>query len=151
MGAIIRIQREVAEELGKRALQETKLECCGLLAGSGGVVTYVFPAENVASEPAKSYEIAPKEIFRMMREFRAAGLEFLGIYHSHPDGKNEPSTRDIELAYYSEETYFIPVSYTHLDVYKRQVLTIGAGSVGRVTEELAMLLDARVTTTRHAD
>ena len=31
------------------------------------------------------------------------------------------------------------------------VLTIGAGSVGRVTEELAMLLDARVTTTRHAD
>jgi proteasome lid subunit RPN8/RPN11 len=107
MGAIIRIQREVAEELGKRALQETKLECCGLLAGSGGVVTYVFPAENVASEPAKSYEIAPKEIFRMMREFRAAGLEFLGIYHSHPDGKNEPSTRDIELAYYSEETYFI--------------------------------------------
>ncbi len=107
MGAIIRIQREVAEELGKRALQETKLECCGLLAGSGGVVTYVFPAENVASEPAKSYEIAPKEIFRMMREFRAAGLEFLGIYHSHPDGKNEPSTRDIELAYYSEEIYFI--------------------------------------------
>ena len=107
MGAIIRIQREVAEELGKRALQETKLECCGLLAGSGGVVTYVFPAENVASEPAKSYEIAPKEIFRMMREFRAAGLEFLGIYHSHPNGKNEPSTRDIELAYYSEEIYFI--------------------------------------------
>jgi UDP-N-acetylmuramate--alanine ligase len=31
------------------------------------------------------------------------------------------------------------------------VMTIGAGSVGRVTEELAMLLDARVTTTRHAD
>ena len=31
------------------------------------------------------------------------------------------------------------------------VMTIGAGSVGRVTEELAMLLDARVSTTRHAD
>jgi UDP-N-acetylmuramate--alanine ligase len=31
------------------------------------------------------------------------------------------------------------------------VMTIGAGSVGRVTEELAMLLDSRVSTTRHAD
>ncbi len=31
------------------------------------------------------------------------------------------------------------------------VMTIGAGSVGRVTEELAMLLDARVLINRHAD
>jgi len=31
------------------------------------------------------------------------------------------------------------------------VLTIGAGSVGRVTEELAMLLDARVSINRHAN
>jgi UDP-N-acetylmuramate--alanine ligase len=31
------------------------------------------------------------------------------------------------------------------------VMTIGAGSVGRVTEELAMLLDARVSVNRHAD
>ncbi len=94
-------------ELGDCALRQPKLECCGLLAGRDGVITHVFPAENVASEPAKSYEIAPKEIFRMMREFRAAGLEFLGIYHSHPNGENEPSARDIELAYYSEEAYLI--------------------------------------------
>ena len=31
------------------------------------------------------------------------------------------------------------------------VMTIGAGSVGRVTEELAMLLDARVSINRHSD
>jgi UDP-N-acetylmuramate--alanine ligase len=31
------------------------------------------------------------------------------------------------------------------------VMTVGAGSVGRVTEELALLLDSRVSTTRHAD
>ena len=71
------------------------------------MITHVFPAENVATDPAKNYEIAPSEIFRMMREFRAAGLEFLGIYHSHPNGENQPSARDIELAYYSEEVYFI--------------------------------------------
>jgi proteasome lid subunit RPN8/RPN11 len=78
-----------------------------LLAGRGGVITRAFPAENVGANPATGYEIAPKEIFEMMRQFRAAGLEFLGIYHSHPKGDNAPSARDIEQAYYSEESYFI--------------------------------------------
>ena len=82
-------------------------ECCGLLAGLDGVITQAFAATNVAKDPAKNYEIAPKEIVRLMRHFRTAGLEFLGIYHSHPNGDNQPSPRDIELAYYSEEAYFI--------------------------------------------
>src|SRR5271154_4085751 len=107
MSGGVRIQRGVAAELWDRAQQRPLLECCGLLAGRDGVITHVFPAENVASNPAKNYEIAPSEIFRMMREFRAAGLDFLGIYHSHPNGENQPSARDIELAYYSEEAYFI--------------------------------------------
>lgn len=42
-----------------------------------------------------------------MREMRAAGLQLLGIYHSHPNGKNEPSPRDIDEAYYSDAAYFI--------------------------------------------
>ncbi|MFZ0978555.1 MAG: M67 family metallopeptidase [Candidatus Acidiferrales bacterium] len=92
-----------------RDLAETKpeAECCGLLAGRDGVITDVFPAVNMAPDPVKGYEIAPKEIVGMMREFRERKLEFIGIYHSHPNGKNEPSARDIELAYYSEAIYFI--------------------------------------------
>jgi len=82
-------------------------ECCGLLAGRDGIITHLFPAVNVAADPAKGYEIDPREIVGRMREFRERQLEFLGIYHSHPNGKNEPSTRDIELAYYSEAIYFI--------------------------------------------
>jgi len=42
-----------------------------------------------------------------LREFRQRNLRFLGIYHSHPNGENVPSPRDIELAYYSEAVYFI--------------------------------------------
>jgi proteasome lid subunit RPN8/RPN11 len=78
-----------------------------LLAGRGGVITHAFPAENVAADPAKGYEIAPEELVRRMREFRESGLEFLGIYHSHPKTDNAPSPSDIEHAYYSEEAYFI--------------------------------------------
>lgn len=82
-------------------------ECCGLLAGRDGVITHAFPTVNVAADPTKGYEIDPRETVQLMREFRERELEFLGIYHSHPNGKNEPSARDIELAYYSEAAYFI--------------------------------------------
>ena len=42
-----------------------------------------------------------------MRAIRGAGLELLGIYHSHAHGPNEPSERDIERAYYPDAAYFI--------------------------------------------
>jgi proteasome lid subunit RPN8/RPN11 len=101
------VRRDVIQQMLALVQSAPSQECCGLLAGRDGVITHVFPAENVAADPAKSYEIAPQEVFRLMREFRAAGLEFLGIYHSHPKGENVPSARDVELAYYSEEVYFI--------------------------------------------
>jgi desampylase len=105
--AAIRIRESILAAILNHARQTSEAECCGLLAGSGGAISNSFPAKNVSSQPAKSYAIDPKEIVRRMREMRAAGLEFLGIYHSHPNGENVPSPRDIELAYYSEEAYFI--------------------------------------------
>lgn len=103
----VRIHTAVVQRIRSLAGSTPTTECCGLLAGRGGVITHAFPAENVAANPATGYEIAPKEVFEMMREFRTARLEFLGIYHSHPKGDNAPSARDIEQAYYSEESYFI--------------------------------------------
>jgi proteasome lid subunit RPN8/RPN11 len=78
-----------------------------LVAGRDGEILQVFPARNVADRAAVAYEIAPKELFRIMREIRAAGLELLGIYHSHASGDNQPSSRDVERAYYPDAAYFI--------------------------------------------
>ena len=78
-----------------------------MLAGRAGVIARAIPAVNAASDPAISYDIAPEELFRLMRAMRAAGLELLGIYHSHPNGRNEPSSSDIERAYYPDAAYFI--------------------------------------------
>ena len=52
-------------------------------------------AKNVAADPVRNYEIAPKEIVRLMGELRERRLEFLGIYHSHPNwlDTNEPSPK----------------------------------------------------------
>ena len=106
MAEVIRIKNEALKQMTDDILQEPRLECCGLLAGSGRVITRVFTAENAMASAAE-YEIAPKELFQSMREIREAGLEFMGIYHSHPTGDNKPSTRDIDQAYYPDIAYFI--------------------------------------------
>ena len=82
------------------------MECCGLLAGVGGIITKIFPAKNALASPT-SYEVAPQELFQLLRRMREDGFEHLGIYHSHPVTENFPSPRDIELAGYPAEAYFI--------------------------------------------
>jgi [CysO sulfur-carrier protein]-S-L-cysteine hydrolase len=82
-------------------------ERCGLLAGRDGVIARVLHAHNIAGDPATQYEIAPTELFQLMREIRSAGLQLLGIYHSHPHGANEPSRTDLQRAYYPDAVYFI--------------------------------------------
>ena len=102
----IRVRAEILEEMLRHARREPEIECCGLLAGRGGVSTKVFPATNALASRA-AYEIAPQELFRIFRCMREERLEHLALYHSHPLGENFPSARDIEQAYYPNEAYFI--------------------------------------------
>jgi proteasome lid subunit RPN8/RPN11 len=104
---LIRVQDGVLFALQAHAQGAPENECCGLLAGHEGVITRVLHARNIAGDPATQYEIAPGELFHLMREIRGAGLQLLGIYHSHPHGANEPSRTDVQRAYYPDVAYFI--------------------------------------------
>jgi proteasome lid subunit RPN8/RPN11 len=104
---VIRVRDGVLLALQAHAQGAPDHERCGLLAGRNGVITLVLHAYNIACDPATQYEIAPAELFQLMREIRSAGLQLLGIYHSHPHGANEPSRTDIARAYYPDAAYFI--------------------------------------------
>jgi proteasome lid subunit RPN8/RPN11 len=101
-----RIARRALQEMLDAARTDELHECCGLLAGLDNTITTVFSAQNSLAS-ATAYEIAPQELFALFREIRAQGLEFLGIYHSHPQTENTPSPTDIARAYYPEVAYFI--------------------------------------------
>jgi proteasome lid subunit RPN8/RPN11 len=109
MKRAVRSRRKVYGKLLEHARRQPHRECCGILAGQDGLITQALPAKNVAADPVRNYEIAPKEILRLRGELRNRRLEFLGIYHSHPNWRdtNEPSAKDIALACYSEAIYFI--------------------------------------------
>jgi proteasome lid subunit RPN8/RPN11 len=62
MKRAVRSRRKVYGQLLKHARRQPHRECCGILAGQDGLITQVFPAKNVAADPVRNYEIAPKEI-----------------------------------------------------------------------------------------
>jgi len=101
-----RIARNVLRQMLEAAREDSSHECCGLLAGRDGAVTKSFPAQNALAS-ATAYEIAPQELFVLFRNIRAQNLDFLGIYHSHPQTENIPSATDISRAYYPDAIYFI--------------------------------------------
>ena len=130
---------EILKEIIRISQNDARAEVCGLLVGRDGVITQAYPAKNIAANPATAYEIAPREIFNLMREMREAGLDLLGIYHSHPNGKNEPSPRDIESAYYPDAACFI---ISPLAAAPRPIRAFSIRD-GRVTELEIQILSGR--------
>ena len=102
----VRVASAVLDEMLAAARREPELEVCGLLAGRDAMISLALPAQNALAS-ATAFEIAPQELFSLFRRMRAAYLELLGIYHSHPRGDNAPSPRDIAGAYYPDAAYFI--------------------------------------------
>jgi len=74
-------------------------ECCGLLEGfrtpSGDEfrVTALHPAQNLAPAPDR-FEIAPEDHIKAFKAARANRHLLIGCYHSHPNGRAEPSAAD---------------------------------------------------------
>jgi proteasome lid subunit RPN8/RPN11 len=51
-----------------------------------------------ADAASDHFMMAPAEQFAVVKAVRAAGLEMLAIYHSHPESPARPSAEDIRLA-----------------------------------------------------
>lgn len=102
---------EATAAIAAHAEQTYPDECVGLLFGTledGSVkrVQTAYPVENrwsgqvqlAESDNADSrrdrFYLDPRDYLRADREARAAGLEIVGCYHSHPDHPAVPSERD---------------------------------------------------------
>ena len=72
--ATIKVRRAILRWLAAEAERAPEQECCGLLAGKNGAITAISPAVNALAS-ATAYEITPADLFRLMKEIRAAGIE----------------------------------------------------------------------------
>ena len=116
----LRIPRQILDALLTDARTHAPNESCGLLSGRNSTITNFHPTQNASPTPKTNYEIAPPDLFQIMREIRKQNLELLAIYHSHPTTQNTPSQTDIARAYYPEAAYLIvsPQSQTPIRAFQ---------------------------------
>jgi len=94
MGMSVEISSELLGRIRAEAAASPEREICGLLTGNDRAITGAIPAANVAPDPSGHFEIDPATLFVALRAERAGGARVIGHYHSHPNGRCEPSMHD---------------------------------------------------------
>jgi proteasome lid subunit RPN8/RPN11 len=93
----VQVVRRVLDDLTGHASDAAPGECCGLLIGTPARVVAAARAANLAGHDTR-YLIDPADHFAAIRRARAAGLQVVGAYHSHPATPARPSASDLQEA-----------------------------------------------------
>ena len=93
------IKKSDLQALFDHCLAGAPNEACGMLGGRNGRVEQVYCMTN-AQPGTDYYEMDPGEQFRVMKNIREAGLELIGLFHSHPHSQAYPSSVDVNQAYW---------------------------------------------------
>jgi proteasome lid subunit RPN8/RPN11 len=112
----------VVRTIAGECLRTYPLEACGVLLGSdlpaGRLIREAMAVPNIAPGPqAKRFVMDPRGLLEAERAAAAAGLEILGIFHSHPDCPAQPSATDLAAAW---------------EVYSYLIVSVSAGRVNEM-------------------
>ena len=124
------IPRQILDDIIAHAKELTPYECCGLLAGTNGVVSHLYRIKNIVAmegahnlssfdsakaahlerlSPAERAEIAfvmdMQDFSAAKKDMRNKGLDLQVVYHSHPHDPARPSVTDIKIATDYEEIW----------------------------------------------
>ena len=81
-------------------------ECCGIIAGKDARVESIIKIRNVVVSSVE-YSMSTTELKGALDELDSKGLEFIGVYHSHPTSVAYPSETDVINAAFPELDYII--------------------------------------------
>lgn len=123
------------------ALRGFPNEACGLFAAKPGTTRVVrfFPMTNAAAS-SEIYQLDGKEMLEVEREAEEAGLEIIGVMHSHTHTSSYPSPTDVRDAAAFDPFgtwHFIIVSLKHDHPALRSFRILD----GTITEEPVVLVE----------
>ena len=95
----LKVSSQIVQQIGEHAIACYPEEACGLLVGKldAGEVLEFHACENVAHS-AKVYTINPKQHLVIERNAEDAGLDVVGVVHSHTHTEAYPSATDVAQA-----------------------------------------------------
>ena len=120
---MISLKKEHREFMIKHAQDDDPNECCGILAGTGEEISYVYKIRNSTPSPYR-YVMDPQEMLNAMQDAEKKGLDFIAFYHSHTHSSAYPSPTDVRMALQSGwlDIYYVLVSLERKTV--PEILTI---------------------------
>jgi len=98
------VPQEIYQSMRRHGEETYPHECCGFLLGLAQdgeqrIVEARRQSNERLDSPQNRFRIAPEEFRAAEKAARAAGLQLVGIYHSHPDSPARPSEFDREHAW----------------------------------------------------
>ncbi len=94
------LPQSLRDQIAREAKAAHPGECCGLIEG-----IYKEEASAIACHPIRNlaqtsgrFELDPAQHIRLLKALRGTGREIIGCYHSHPNGRAEPSVTDLDGA-----------------------------------------------------
>ena len=122
------IPAEIRDAMVQHALEEDPNECCGILAGAGGIVLQHYRITNTEKSPYR-YSMDGRELNQVLRELDDNGWEMQVIYHSHTHSPAYPSDTDVRLAANWPDPYYLLVSLVDKQSPDVRLFTIWDGAV----------------------
>lgn len=142
---MVRISRNLVDEMVAHARDALPNECCGILAGPfdwrkmDGEVAKSYRMTNVEASPFR-FSMDPAELVAVDTEAGGNGWELIAIYHSHTQSAAYPSDTDIRIARGTAElwpdTRYVLVSLMDADNPAVRIFRIERGEVAEETLEV---------------
>lgn len=97
------IRKNALEFMIVHGIREYPNEACGILGGerknSIFLVEKVWDTNNISPFPQKEFLIDPIDEVKIFRTLEREKLEFVGVYHTHPNGVLSLSDLDMKNLY----------------------------------------------------
>ena len=95
---------ELSSRISSLAQAAAPAECCGALLGNSDFTTSwevqnIVELTNRSPNTGTEYLITSDDVRYAQRKARALGLDVVGFFHSHPNGRSAPSATDLERAW----------------------------------------------------
>ena len=103
---MIEVPKRFHDEMIAHALEDDSIECCGVLAGTGGGFLKLYRMTNVENSPYR-FSWDPKELLPVWNDMEDNNWEHRAVYHSHTHSEAYPSSTDVRLAAWPEAYYMI--------------------------------------------
>jgi len=132
MSGVLRIRRELVDEIVAHARRDHPDEACGVIAGPEGsdLPDRFIPMLNAARSPT-FYEFDSADLLKLYRELDANDEVPVVIYHSHTATEAYPSRTDASIAA-EPEAHYVLVSTRDPEVHEFRSYRIVDGEI---TEE----------------